>query len=80
MTRRALRIEERLARLRIADEDARRPHARLIIAGCSERVDERGEIRELIVGERKFRHAAIDAAVADDGADELAALIVQYQP
>src|SRR5262249_58522290 len=74
----AVPAEERLAGLRVADDDARRTDARLVVSGGAEGVDERGEVGHLIVGEWKLRHAAIDASVANNRRDELAVLILEH--
>src|SRR3954471_9468133 len=76
MTRAARRVEERLARLRVADDDARRLDPGFVVAGGAEGVDERGDVRDLLVGEREFRHPRTSAA--DDRRDQLAVLIVEH--
>lgn len=77
MTRRTARSEERLARLRVADENGRRLLTRLVVARGLERVDERGDVRDLIDRQRELRHPAISAAVLHDWRDPFAALIVE---
>ena len=77
MAGRALVLEVRLACLRVADDDARRLDARFVVARGAEAVHERGNVRDLIVGQRKFRHPRTSAA--DHGRDQLAMLIVEHR-
>ena len=51
------------------------PLARLVVAGGAERMDERGNVHDLIVGQRELRHAAIETTVPHDRRDQLAAMI-----
>ena len=77
MTRCAAGPEERLAGFRIADDDIRRSLARFVVSGGPEGVNVCGDVGDLVVGERKLRHTAIEAAVLHDWSDELAVLIFE---
>src|SRR5690242_6248779 len=77
MTGGAPRVEEPLARLRVADDDIRRAQARLVVTGRAERKDERRDAGNLIVGQRELRHPAIDAAVLHDRSDQLTGPILE---
>src|SRR5476649_953001 len=75
MARRAFCAEERFAGPRVADDDARRLETRLVVAGSPERVRERGDVGDLIVGECERRHAG--PAGAHDRRHQLTCLIVE---
>src|SRR2546425_5090650 len=77
MTGRALRVEERFARLRIADDDARRLHPRFVVPRSFEGVDEGRNVARLLAAERELRHPAIRASALDDWRHQLTVLIVE---
>ena len=76
MTRRTSRGEEGLARLRVADDDARRPVSGFVVAGGAEAVDEGGDVFYLIIVERELGHAR--AAAPHDGRNALAVLVLEH--
>src|SRR5262249_54565207 len=71
--------ERGLARFRVADQDARRLHARLVVAGRAERVEKRRDVPDLFRREGEFRHAAIGASVLNDRRDRLPMLVVEHE-
>jgi hypothetical protein len=57
----------------VADDDARRLEAGLVVAGGAERVQERRDVGNLRVGERELRHAG--APGTDDRRDQLSVVV-----
>src|SRR5262245_41553050 len=77
---RAARLGEiLLAAVGVADHDRGRLVARGVVTGDSEAVHERGEVRDLVAGQGKRRHAPIGPASTDDRANPLAFLIVENE-
>ena len=77
MAGRALRFEICFARCRVAHHNRRRLHARRIVAGDAEAVDERGDIRDLGTGHRELGHPLVDASVLDHRRDQFPVLVVE---
>src|SRR5262249_30249622 len=77
MTRSAGPREVRLSRLRVADDDARRLHARRVVAGGGEAVDEGDDVLNLRVCEAEPGPPAVGAAVLHHRRDQLAVLVVE---